>query len=113
MATTKPSDRAREQIEAIGLDHFFKHIQGTDEGMRHKPYPDVVLRAAKGIDVDPRHCLMVGDTIRDLGAAHAADMTAAVVAYTPKHFAAALGWDSHWLVRDLVELFKVSEDLLV
>jgi D-glycero-D-manno-heptose 1,7-bisphosphate phosphatase len=44
-----------------------------------KPRPGLVLAAAARLGVDPRRCLMVGDTVADLGAAEAAGAVGVLV----------------------------------
>lgn len=83
VATTKPSDRAAQQLQAIGLAHYFHHIQGTDEGMRPKPSPDVILAALDKLgQAASKSVWMVGDTNRDIEAAHEAGLTAILISYS-------------------------------
>ncbi|MCC7075469.1 MAG: HAD-IA family hydrolase [Deltaproteobacteria bacterium] len=104
VGTTKPSARASSQLEAAGLLGFFAHVQGTDPGMRPKPHPDVVERACAALGVAPARALMVGDTPRDVGAAHAAGAAAVVVAYSEERRRAAAGFGAHAVIASLVEL---------
>jgi HAD superfamily hydrolase (TIGR01509 family) len=82
VATTKPTGRAAAQLTAAGLLPFFGHVQGTDPPLRPKPHPDVVFAACKALEVDPARSIMVGDTSRDIGAAHAAGARAVLVTYS-------------------------------
>lgn len=104
VATTKPTDRASQQLEACGLHGFFAHIQGTDAPMRPKPAPDVVLAACRAVGLDPRRVLMVGDTARDVGAARAAGSGAVVVAYGMHRLQVARTLGADIVVRSLEEL---------
>ena len=104
VATTKPSDRARIQLEAAGLLPYLAHVQGTDAGMKPKPSPDVVMAAARALHVDVTRTWMVGDTPRDSGAAIAAGAHAIIVAYSDARAADAIGWGAHRIVRSLAEL---------
>lgn len=106
VATTKPSLRAREQLDAISLTPYFKHVQGTDLPMKHKPEPDVVLAASRALDVDAEHCFMVGDTHRDVGAARAANMGAAFIGYSAQARERAKAYEADFIVEDLVELYE-------
>jgi AHBA synthesis associated protein len=101
VATTKPSERARSQLEGTGLLALFTHVQGTDAGMRPKPAPDVVVRACAGLAVPCARAIMIGDTHRDVAAALAAGAHAAVVAYTDAQAHAAKPWGAHAIVRTL------------
>ncbi len=104
VATTKPSARARTQLEGAGLLAAFHHVQGTDPGMKPKPAPDVVLAACRALGVDPADCVMIGDTPRDVHAARAAGAGAVVVAYSGPRYDLALGFGADHVVRSLVEL---------
>ena len=104
IATTKPSDRARAQLEHAGVAHFFGHIQGTDAPMAYKPAPDVVLAACAGMQVAPQRVMMVGDTSRDVGAGRAASARTAVVVYQEEHVERAHGFGADVVVRSIAQL---------
>ena len=55
-----------------GLIGFIDVTIGPGNGVRSKPDPDIVLQACKQLDVEPRHALVVGDSIFDEKAAQAA-----------------------------------------
>jgi phosphoglycolate phosphatase len=71
VATTKRTAMARELVEALGLDAFLDHVQGSD-GLPHKPAPDVVLAALAALSAEG--VWMVGDTVTDLEAGRAAGL---------------------------------------
>ncbi len=104
VATTKPSPRARAQLEGAGLTRFFRHVQGTDPGMKPKPAPDVVLRACSALGVAPARALMIGDTPRDVAAARAAGTHAAVVAYGEARLALARGMGADLVLASLADI---------
>lgn len=104
VATTKPTARAVSQLEGAGLDRFFRHVQGTDPGMRPKPAPDVVLTACAGLGVSAERAVMVGDTPRDVGAAHAAGACSVVVAYGDARLVLARRMGARAVITSLVEL---------
>lgn len=104
VATTKPTERAYQQLEAIGLHRYFRRVQGTEDGIRPKPAPDVIVHACRHLGVRPEEVLMVGDTARDVDAARAAGARAVVVAYTEVHEARAREMGADLVVRSLEEL---------
>ncbi|MDO4794395.1 MAG: phosphoglycolate phosphatase [Brachymonas sp.] len=72
---TNKAARFAEPI-ARGLDdlrHAAVLISG-DTLPQAKPHPAPLLEAARRMAVAPRHCLYVGDDLRDIQAAHAAGM---------------------------------------
>jgi phosphoglycolate phosphatase len=104
VATTKPSARAALQLEGAGLARFFGHVQGTDEGMRPKPAPDVVLAACHALAVPPARAWMVGDTERDVRAGRAAGCACAVVCYAPARARAVAAFGADRVLASLGEL---------
>jgi len=57
------------------LKRFDKIVTFSDV-LRGKPAPDMLLLAARKLRVKPRECIMVGDSVVDLKAAHAARIPA-------------------------------------
>lgn len=79
-ATTKGTPTTRAILEQFGLLQYFDQVQGTD-GFPCKPAPDVILTALKALDARPEDCLMVGDSVADITAAHAAGVKVCVTTY--------------------------------
>lgn len=104
VATTKPSARAVSQLEGAGIAQHFKHIQGTDPGMKPKPAPDVVIAACAALGVAASRAIMVGDTARDVKAAQAAGAHAIVVAYGAARAEAAAQMGADAVIASLTEL---------
>ncbi|WP_052071691.1 HAD family hydrolase [Sphingopyxis sp. MWB1] len=73
------SSRAEYIDWALGLfslrHHFGDHIYSADGWNRGKPHPDIYLAAAKGLGIDPAHCLALEDSPTGAQAALAAGMT--------------------------------------
>ncbi|MGD2155269.1 MAG: HAD family hydrolase [Anaerolineales bacterium] len=59
-------------IEQFELKSFFQCIATAQTCAHKKPYPDQIIWAAKQMNVEPKHCLMIGDTVVDILAAKAA-----------------------------------------
>ena len=77
------------QLRKVGLmDYFEGRIFSGYETPRSKPFPDVYLAAAKALQVDPRRCAVVEDTVTGVTAGVAAG--AMVFAYLPQGDGAAL-----------------------
>jgi len=72
------SSGPRENIDAIlsalGLEGRFGAIVSGWDVTRGKPDPEVFLKAAAGIGVEPRNCLVIEDVPAGIRAAHAAGM---------------------------------------
>jgi beta-phosphoglucomutase-like phosphatase (HAD superfamily) len=66
-------------LEKTGLNGLFDVIVSGDMVTRGKPHPDIFLKAAEALSVDPKHCIVLEDSTNGLKAASAAGMYA--VAY--------------------------------
>lgn len=109
VATTKPTDRAHRTLHDASLLSLVHHPQGTDEGMRAKPHPDVILAACAALDVRPAEVLMVGDTERDIVAAHRAGARSVAISHHDDHHARAAGFGAHHHVTEMDGLYTVLE----
>lgn len=77
------------QLRKVGLmDYFDGRVFSGYETPRSKPFPDVYLAAAKALQVDPRRCAVVEDTVTGIAAGVAAGAT--VFGYLPQGDGAAL-----------------------
>lgn len=75
VATSSRPDEARASVGALGLDRLPLVVDGHD--VEHaKPAPDLLLKAARELGVDPQGTWYVGDSRWDMLAAVAAGMVA-------------------------------------
>ncbi|HHW89723.1 MAG TPA: HAD family phosphatase [Clostridiales bacterium] len=58
---------------------FFSAIISGEDVARKKPYPDIYLKGAKSLGLDPSACVAVEDAINGIKAAHAAGMKSIAV----------------------------------
>lgn len=72
------SAKTRDQYEIDfiqkGLDKYVKCEVLADDTELHKPHPEPLLKAAELLNISPRDCLYVGDTLFDYKASKAAGM---------------------------------------
>jgi len=61
-------------LQAIGLPKRFRAIVTGDDVVNGKPAPDVFLAAARAVQTDPQHCLVLEDAPAGVQAAKAAGM---------------------------------------
>jgi phosphoglycolate phosphatase len=59
-------------LEALGLAHRFAAICGQDTFGMQKPDPEVLRRTIAAAGGDPRHAIMIGDSLTDIRTARAA-----------------------------------------
>ncbi|MBA4344258.1 MAG: phosphoglycolate phosphatase [Methylibium sp.] len=74
IVTNKAERFAIPLTEALGLRGRAAALIAGDSTPHAKPHPGPLLEAARRVGVDPRHCVYVGDDIRDVQAGHAAGM---------------------------------------
>ncbi|WP_432454439.1 MULTISPECIES: HAD family hydrolase [unclassified Agarivorans] len=74
LATSSARDTAEKKLEHAGIRQFFDHISTGCEVTYSKPHPEIFLKAAQGLAVDPQHCLAFEDSDNGVRAAVAAGM---------------------------------------
>ena len=77
-------------VDSTGWHDLFETMVCGDDVARHKPHPDLVLKALVNLDVPvDAHCWYVGDSTTDVIAAKRAAVTAV--------FYNGVGWSKAWL----------------
>ncbi len=66
-------------LKQIGLDGYFDAVSDGNNITRSKPDPEVFLKAAEMLGLEPAQCLVVEDAVSGAEAAHAGGMKAACV----------------------------------
>lgn len=77
LATGRKSDAAYEwkKFNSVGLGHYIDTVVTAAEVEKRKPDPDLIVECANKLNVEPKECLVVGDSISDILAARAVDAT--------------------------------------
>jgi len=95
-------------IEAVlamkGLRPFFSAVVSYTDVPRGKPAPDIFLRAAELLEVEPADCCVIEDSKPGVAAGVAAGMR--VIAITNTHPASDLQ-DAHHIVRNYEEIERL------
>ena len=78
VATTKTTHMACTVLGRLGIEDRVDHVQGTD-GFAHKPAPDVIIHALKG--VARPGAWMIGDAVTDIVAGRAAGLRTCAVTW--------------------------------
>lgn len=81
VVTNKPERYTIPLLECTGLASWFSVVVGGDTCPRKKPDPMPLLHACTVLGVEPHRALMIGDSLNDAQAAHAADVPCWLLPY--------------------------------
>jgi HAD superfamily hydrolase (TIGR01509 family) len=71
--------KVRQFLRHGGIDSHFPVVVGGDMVRRGKPDPEIFLRAAKELSVDPRRCVVIEDSLNGVRAGFDAGMCVVLV----------------------------------
>jgi beta-phosphoglucomutase len=100
-ATSAPHANVRHTLAELNFTARFAIVARSDEVPRGKPFPDVFLKAAEMMGVDPARCLAFEDAPAGIIAARSAGMT--TIGVTTSYSPAILGATEpppHAIVKD-------------
>lgn len=61
-------------LKVLKIENYFTHIQSAEHLTYGKPHPEVFLKSAEAISVNPNDCLVIEDSLNGIIAAKAAGM---------------------------------------
>jgi HAD superfamily hydrolase (TIGR01509 family) len=109
LAIATSADRVKMEVnmKEIGLppDTFHSIITGQDVENK-KPYPDIYIKAAKSIGLEPQECLVVEDAVSGIKAGKSAGCRCLAVASS---FDVSALSEADWICKSLL---KVPEEVL-
>jgi phosphoglycolate phosphatase len=79
--SNKPHDLTVSVVEALLGRWSFPVVAGQRAGRPHKPDPAALLEVAAELSIDPRDCVMVGDSEVDIATARAAGVRSVGVSW--------------------------------
>lgn len=87
LASSSYRDAVDGVLGGLGIAHFFSVIVSGLDVSRVKPAPDIFLKAARDLGVEPGECLVLEDAEKGVMAAHRAGMRCIAVpnVYTRQH----------------------------
>lgn len=74
VATAAPMANVEFILDGLDLRHFFEAVTTAADISNGKPDPEIFLRSAEKLGVEPRHCLVFEDALNGFEAAHRAGM---------------------------------------
>ena len=66
VASSNSPERITEMLKHFNLLDMFDAVIGLDESIRHKPYPDLLLRALNLLSIKPSEAVYIGDSPYDV-----------------------------------------------
>ena len=85
VVTNKAARFANPLLEVLKIDQFYEVCIAGDHVANKKPDPGALLLAASRCHANPRHSVLIGDSISDMKAAHAAGFSSISVSYGYNH----------------------------
>jgi beta-phosphoglucomutase len=82
LATAADKGNIDFTLDALGIRNYFSAITGSEEVSHGKPHPDVYLKSAAKLQLDPAHCVAFEDTPSGIRSALAAGMQVVGLATT-------------------------------
>lgn len=82
VATSGPADNVEFVLRKTGLKSRFQHITDASTVVNGKPHPEIFLKTAGKMGVEPDHCIVFEDSFHGIAAARKAGMKVIGVATT-------------------------------
>jgi beta-phosphoglucomutase len=80
LASSAPIENIQLISEVLGLERYLTALVSGETVPCGKPAPDIFLKAAQELHIEPSHCLVIEDAVAGVEAAHAAGMRCIAVA---------------------------------
>jgi len=110
IVTNKLEKLTIDLVESYELFNNCKCIVGQDTAAKPKPHPEPVIYALEKIDISPKDCLFIGDSINDITAGRYAGTYTAVALYgyigNPKETSK---WGADYYIEDLSEIIDLFD----
>lgn len=104
VVTNKAERLARRLLDLLGMESRAACLVGGDSTPNIKPHPDPLLAACRALRRSAGDCVYLGDDLRDVDAAHAAGMKAAVARWGYLNGQDPQSWNADWLLDHPREL---------
>ena len=74
VATSAPTANREMILGKLGIESDFSSLLASEDVSKHKPDPEVYLKSAQNLGVDPKDCLVFEDSFSGMTAAKRAEM---------------------------------------
>lgn len=74
LATSSDRERMNKQLEKASIREYFDEIVCKDEVEKTKPNPEIYLKVADKLNINPKNCVVIEDSLAGVKAAYKANM---------------------------------------
>ncbi|MDQ4123550.1 MAG: beta-phosphoglucomutase family hydrolase [Acidobacteriota bacterium] len=79
VATSAPPENIEFVLDGLDLRKYFDAITGANDISNGKPDPEIFLKSAEKLAVEPQNCIVFEDAFKGFEAAHAAKMKSVAI----------------------------------
>ncbi|MCO4800003.1 MAG: HAD-IA family hydrolase, partial [Colwelliaceae bacterium] len=109
VVTNKPEGLTKQLLPYFSVFEDCGVLVGGDTLSTRKPNPEPLLYACEQMNVDPKHCLYIGDALRDIEAGNNANMTTYVAQWGYiKSSDNTQEWLADFIIQTPQELFSIT-----
>ena len=101
VGTSAPLENLDFVLDALNIRKFFNVLLHSADVTQGKPHPEIYLKAASKLNVDPRHCVVIEDSLPGVQAGISAGMK--VIGITTTHTPEELS-NTHLVIQNFREL---------
>ena len=108
LASSTKTEIVRMELHDAGLDKYFDLIIGGDMAGRSKPAPDIFLKTADLMGMDPADCIVIEDSFNGIRAASSAGMIPVMVPdlLQPDDEMRALAFRIEGSLKEVLDIFR-------
>jgi HAD superfamily hydrolase (TIGR01509 family) len=106
LATSADKPSVIRVVNKFNLEDYFDVIISSNDVKEAKPNPEMFIQASKRLEVEPKNCLVIGDSPFDIIAAKKADMKIIIVDNNPFQKAAIYSYKVP-IVSDINQLANI------
>lgn len=109
LATGTYRELTERNLNRLSLGSYFKNTICGDEVQNGKPHPEIYLKAAQKLQVEPSECVVVEDSPAGIASAKSAGMS--VISYRAKHNIKADLAKADYQIKNLSEIVPFIQAL--